>query len=153
MMNRKLLTRVGALVLILTLLMSFTACFAASFTASKAGIRGAVVGKTLTKSMKGYKRTKYDGCTCGVASYRYRGNGLTMDTLQKKKGGSEYVMALTITSGKTLSGLKIGDKVARMEKIYGKGYSKSGSTYTYHAGSRTMKVRTKSGKVTKISFE
>ena len=45
--NRKFLTRVGALALILALLLSTAACLA-EFSASNAGIKGIKVGDSLT---------------------------------------------------------------------------------------------------------
>lgn len=161
--NRKLATRIGAIALVLMLLLSFTASFAAAtFTASKAGIKygsSYKLGSTSTtwKSKLGsYSRKKYDACTIGVASYMYTfsSKGVKIETVVPKKGAKEQIISIILSKKTvpTIAGLRVGDKVSKMEQLYGTGYKKSGSTYTYTAGSTRMKVTTKSGKVSKITF-
>ena len=160
---RKRVIRISALVLVLTLLLSTIAAFAAaSFTSSKAGIKYKSTYKlgstssTWKKNLGSYTRKQYDACTCGEASYMYNfsSKGVKIETLVPKKGAKEQIISIVLSKKTvpTIAGLKVGDKVSKMENLYGKGYSKSGSTYTYKSGSCRMTVKTKSGKITKITL-
>ena len=154
----------GAVVICLAVLLSSAAASAASFSASGAGIKyksSYKLGATATgwkKSLGKYTRKKYDGCTVGSTSYMYtfKAKGVKVETLIGKKGGSEQIISIILSKKTvpTIAGLKVGDKVDRMEELYGKGYKKSGSTYKYTSGSCRMTVATsaKTGKITKITL-
>ena len=162
--NRKFLTRVVALVLVMILGLSFTACFAKSFKASGAGIKyrstfklgKTTTAKTLKKALGKYSRKAYDGCTCGVASYVYtfKSKGVKIETLKRTATSKEEIISIIITKKgvPTIGGLRVGDKVSKIPKIYGKKCKKSGKTYTYTSGSLTLSIATKNGKVKKITM-
>ena len=160
---RRRVTRISVLVLVLMLLLSFVASFAAgSFSSSKAGIKyksSYKLGSTSTswkKNLGSYSRKQYDACTCGEASYLYNfsSKGVKIETLVPKKGAKEQIISIVLSKKTvpTIAGLKVGDKVSKMEKLYGTGYTKSGSTYTYKSGSCRMTIKTSSGKIKKITF-
>ena len=166
--NRKTLTRISALVLVMMLVFSFTASFAAeSFSSSKAGIKYG--GKTFklgksysTSTMKkyvknafgSYERKSGGACTCGSFFEYVTKKGITIETLQAKKGGKEKIITITIKTKTvpTVSGLKVGNKVSKIATIYGKKCKIKGSTVKYTSGKHNMEVTTKSKKVTKIVF-
>ena len=162
--NRIFLTRVFALVLVMILGLSFTACFAKSFKASGAGIKynkTFKLGKTTTeknlkKALGKYTRKQYDGCTCGVASYVYnfKAKGVKIETLKRTASSKEEIISIIITKRgvPTIGGLRVGDKVSKIPKVYGNNCSKSGKTYTYTSGSLTLTISTKNGKIKKITM-
>ena len=162
--NRKFLTRVLALVLIMILGLSFTACFAKFFKASGAGIKyhktfklgKTTTAKTMKKALGKYTRKTYDGCTCGVASYMYtfKSKGVKIETLKRTAKSKEEIISIIITKKgvPTIGGLRVGDKVSKIPKVYGKKCKKSGKTYTYTSGSLTLIISTKSGRVKKITM-
>ena len=158
MNNRKFVTRVTALVLVMLLALSFTASFAAGFSKSGAGITkgGVKLGATgnWKSKLSSLKRSKEPGCVGVYAGYIYKASGLKIETHQKKKTSSEEIVYILVTSKsyRTIGGLKVGDTVEKMQSIYGKG-RKSGSTYSYSSGSYKMKVSTSSGKVKSIAFK
>lgn len=164
--NRKTVTRVSALVLVLMLLFSLTASYAeASFAKSGAGVKyngktfklgDTTTGAKLKKAFGSYTRKMDDGCTFGYATYLYtfKSKGITVETLQKKKGGSEQIITITITKKTvpTIAGLKVGNANSAIKTKYGSKCTLSGSTARYKAGKYYMYVYTKSKKITKIVF-
>ena len=163
--NRKALTRISALILVMMLVLSFTASFAAaSFTSSKAGISKTIkLGKSYsTSTMKkyvkkafgSYQRNTAAPCTQGAFFEYVTKKGVTIETLQKKGSKKEKIVTITITSKTvpTISGLKVGNKVSKIASLYGKKCSKRGSTVKYTSGKHNMEITTKSKKVTKIEF-
>ena len=164
--HRKTVLRAGALMLALIAMLSFTASYAASFTKSGAGIKYG--GKTFklgdTTTPQKLKKTfgnwtsrlVNDGCTCGFATYLYtfKSKGVVIETLQKKQGGTEKIITITVTSSKvpTTNGLKVGNKTSTLAAKYGTKCKKSGSTVLYTSGKYHMYVFTKSKKITKIQF-
>lgn len=167
--NRKIVTRVSALVLALMLLFSCTAGFAAaSFTKKAAGVKynkttlklGGTTSEKALKKLFGskYKRVTDDGCTFGYATYQYTfsDKGITVETLQKKKGGKEQIITLTMTKKNvpTIAGLKVGDKTSKIAKLYGKDckVNKAKTKILYEVGKYYMEITVKKSKVTKITI-
>lgn len=167
--NRKLVTRVCALVMALALLFSCSAAFAeASFTKSAAGVKyngstfklGATTSEAALKKAFGDKYTRLtdDGCTFGYATYQYTfsSKGIMIETLQKKKGGKEQIITLQITKSTvpTLAGLKVGNKSSRIAKLYGKKckINKAKTRVLYTAGAYDLIIETRKSKVTKITL-
>ena len=159
--NRKFLTRVGALALILALLLSTAACLA-EFSASNAGIKGIKVGDSLTGKKlrktfgKWSSRKSQDACVDCYASYVYKwkGKGLKIETVEHTQGGKEEVVTIVLSKKKfkTIGGLRVGDDVARIAEVYGANCSVSGSTYRYESGNYTLTISTKNNKVSKITI-
>lgn len=164
--HQRITVRVGVLMLALMLAMSFTASYAASFTKSGAGVKYG--GKTfklgdtttsakLSKTFGNWSSRKIDdGCTCGYATYLYsfKKKGVVIETLQKKKGGSEKIITITVTKSTvpTTNGLKVGHKTSVLADKYGKKCKRKGSTVLYSSGKYYMYVFTKSRKITKLQF-
>ncbi len=162
-MKRRIMAWFALVLLVVGMVAAPQLATAASFTAAKAAIKvGSTtikVGATSTgwKSKLGkYSRKAYDGCTEGTQSYLYTfsGKGVKVETLLKTKTNKETVMSFVIT-GKTVgtsTGLKVGNTKERMETLYGTGYSKSSSTYTYSAGGKSMVVKFSGDKVKSITL-
>ena len=162
---RTVTRRAVSMALVFMLILSFTACFAASFSKSHAGVKysgktfklGSTVSPTRLKQTFGaYKRYMDDGCTFGYATYQYKFSkkGLVIETLQKKKGGSEQIISITLTKSTvpTVDGLKVGYKLSKFGEKLGTKCQKSGSTYRYVSGDYYMYLYTKDKKVTKIGL-
>lgn len=166
--NRKALTRISALILVVMLVFSFTASFAAaSFTSSKAGIKyggktfklgksytTATMKKYIKNAFGSYKRKTSDPCTEGSYFEYVTNKGVTIETLQKNGSKKEKIITITVKSKSvpTVSGLKVGNKVSKIADLYGKKCSKWGSTLLYTSGKYNVYFYTKSKKVTKIQF-
>ena len=164
--TRKAAARIGAVILILVLALSATSALAAaSFSKSHAGIKyggqtfkigSATTPKKLKKAFGSYKRYMDDGCTCGYATYLYKFSkkNLTIETLQKKKGGSEKIITITCTdkSVPTVDGLKVGNKMSAFGRKLGTKVQQSGSTYRYVNGKYYLYLKTKNKTVTQIRF-
>ena len=167
--NRKIVTRVSALVLALMLLFSCTAGFAAaSFTKKAAGVKynkttlklGGTTSEKALKKLFGskYKRLTGPACTCCYATYYYTfsDKGIEVETRQKKKGSKEQIIGLTITKKNvpTIAGLKVGDKTSKIAKLYGKDckVNKAKTKILYEVGKYYMEVTVKNKKVTKIAI-
>lgn len=166
--NRKTISRAGALMLVLILLFSFTASYAAaSFTKSKAGVKyskksyklgASVTASQLKKAFGKWSSHKTDnGCTCGYATHKYtfKSKGLVIETLQKKKNSTkQQIITITASSKKvpTIDGIKVGSTVKSVTSKYGKKYSKSGSKLLFSTGKYYLVVYTKNNKVTKYKF-
>lgn len=159
--------RVQALVLVflvaISVLSATVASAAPSYTSSKAGIKYSgktyKVGTTSTtwkKKLGKYSRKKYDACTCGDYSYMYTYKGIKVETAYAIKKRKETVMSFVITSSKypTANGLKVGQTVSKMKKLYGEKYKKSGTSYTYTAGNTSMIIKAdkKTNKIKSITI-
>lgn len=136
---------------------AFAAGFSSSSVGFKAGGTTYKVGSTSTgwKSKLGsYKRKAYDGCTAGTQScmYTFSSKGVKVETLVKSKKESIISVIITGKSVVTAGGLKVGATVDKMTSIYGTGYKKSGTTYTYSSGGKSMVVKTSGSKVTQITL-
>lgn len=164
LINRSLLKRVGVLVVVLALVASFTVCLA-DFSASGAGVKGSStikVGASVTSSKlkKAFgswsSRKSQDACVGCYASYVYKwsSKGVKVETVQRKKDGNEEVVSIVLSGKKvkTIGGLKVGDSVEKIAKIYGTKAKVSGGKYRYESGSYTLSIATKNNKVTKITI-
>lgn len=138
-------------------LTAYAAGFSSGSVAFKAGGTTFKVGSTSTSwksKMGSYKKKKYDGCTVGKERYMYTfsSKGVKVETLMKSKKETIISVIITGKSIPTSGGLKVGSTVTSMTNIYGTGYKKSGTTYTYSSGGRSMIVRTSGSKVTRITL-
>lgn len=162
--NRSFVTRVSALVLILALIASFSVCLA-DFGSSGAGVKGKStikVGANVTSSKlkKAFgswsSRKSQDACVDCYASYVYKwsSKGVKVETIQHSKGGKEEVITIVVSKKgvKTIGGLKVGDSIEKIAKVYGTKCKVSGSTYRYESGKYTLSISTKKNKVTKITI-
>ena len=167
-LNRKTLTRISALVLVMMLVLSYTASFAAaSFASSKAGIEYG--GKTFklgksysTNTMKkyvkkafgSYSRKSGGACTCGSFFKYVTKKGVTIETLQAKQGGKEKIVTITVTKKgvPTVSGLKVTDKISKAASLYGTKCGRIGNTVLYTAGKYNVYITKKNNKVSRIEF-
>ena len=166
--DRKLLTRVSALVMVLMLLFSFTASFAAaSFTSKGAGIKyngtfklnSTTSEAALKKAFgKSYTREVDNGCTFGVATYRYNfsSRGIMIETLQKKEKSKEKIITIEVTKKTvpTIAGLRVGDKTSKLAKLYGKKckINKSKTQVVYETGDYVMRITARKGIIKKIEI-
>jgi len=152
-----------ALIIAVNVLIPMAILAAGSFTsgdaAFKVGSTTYKLGTTSTSWKTGlgkYKRTEQDACYLGEKAYLYNfsAKGVKVETLVKDKTGKETVIGVIITGTSigTAGGLKVGLTVEKMESIYGTGYKKSGTTYTYSAGGKKMVVSTSKDKITKITL-
>ena len=128
----------------------------AAFTVSSSTYELGTKSETWKSELGKYNRTEQDACYLGEKAYLYNftGNGVKIETLVKDKSGTEIVIGVIITgtSVGTAGGLNVGHAVTKMESIYGTGYKKSGSTYTYSAGGKQMVVSTGNDIITKITL-
>ena len=128
----------------------------AAFKVSSTTYELGTTSTTWKSELGKYNRTEQDACYLGEKAYLYNftGNGVKIETLVKDKSSTEIVIGVIITgtSVGTAGGLKVGQTVEKMESIYGTGYKKSGSTYTYSAGGKKMVISTSKDKVTKITL-
>lgn len=171
LVNRRTVTRVSALILVLMLILSSTACLAASFKKSAAGVTYASktfkLGATTTeKALKkafgsSYKVSKVAVCTTvpyGGRLYNFSSKGIKIETRYKtKKKDSEQIITITLTgkSVPTIAGVKIGDKVSKLAEKYGTKIHKDkyNKNHMYYAsGDYIMEIYKKSGKISKITF-
>ena len=142
MPNRRMITRISAIVLIIAIMMSFTSALAAT-----AGIKynGSTFKKGSSYSMSKMKRAfgtphKQGECVGIYARYKFSRSGLTIYADQSRRNGTLKIKSMTITSSRisTLCGFRVGSKV-----------NKKNGTYRISGGIRAT-VRNK--KVTKIQF-
>ena len=165
LVNRKTVTRVSALILVLMLVLSSTACLAASFTKSAAGVKynGKTVKLGATTSKETLVKVFGSGCrtakvaVCGIMPYggrvyKFASKGISIDTRYKNaKKTSEQVVTITLTKSTvpTLAGLKVGDTTSKLSQKYGKkcyvDYGNKNHVY-YESGDYVMDVFTRSTK-------
>jgi hypothetical protein len=83
----------------------------------------------------------------------YKYSSFTLKTYSEKKGGTEYVQEIKLTSSKvsTPEGLKIGSSETDVTKKYGKAAAKFG-VYTYTKGNTKLLITVSNKKVTAISY-
>ena len=168
LVNRRTITRVGALILALMLILSSTACLAASFKKSAAGVKynGATFKLGATTSEKALKKAFGKDCktgkvaVCGIMPYggrvyKFSKKGISVETRYKNaKKTSEQIVTITLTSSTvpTMAGLKVGDSTSRLSKLYGKkcyvDYSDKNHVF-YESGDYIMDVFTKNTKNSK----
>ncbi len=167
-LNRKTLTRISALVLVMMLVLSYTASFAAaSFASSKAGIEyggktfklgksysTSTMKKYVKKAFGSYSRKSGGVCTCGSFYNYVTKKGVTIETLKANQGGKEKIVTITVTKKgvPTVSGLKVTDKTSKVASLYGTKCGKRGNTVQYTAGRYNVNITAKSKKVSKIEF-
>jgi hypothetical protein len=150
------------LLILVSLLSAFEGALAASFTRSKAAMRVGSstykigsTSKTWKSKLGRYTRKSYDACAEGCKSYMYNFSrrGVKVETIVKANR-KEYISGIIITRRRvgTAAGLKVGHSLSTMVRLYGKGYSKSGTTYTYRSGGRGLRVKSRRNKVSSITI-
>ena len=115
------------------------------------------IGSDATKLIKkagkasSTKRTKSCAHKGEDTTYTYK--DFTLRTYSEKKGGTEYVMEITLKTSKvkTAEGIKVGSKEKDVMKKYGK-KSASFGVYTYTKGSTKIMIEVSNKKVTKITY-
>ena len=98
-----------------------------------------------------YKETKscaYDGKD-RVREYK----NFILYTYSNSDNGPEYINGITFLNKKvkTKEGIKIGSKLKKVQKAYGKGTERYG-IYTYTKGKTKLQIQVKDGKVSNIRY-
>ena len=170
LINRKTVTRVGALILALMLILSSVSCLAASFRKSQAGVKYGGVTFKLGATTTGAKLKKaFGSCTTknvavcttvpyGGRLYNFKSKGIMIETRYKSEAQtSEQIITITLTGSTvpTLTGLKIGNKVSKLAEHYGTKIHKDkfNKNHAYYAsGNYVLDVYTRSKKISKMVF-
>lgn len=94
------------------------------------------------------------GCLSNGADQRiYTYSGLTIYTYLQGEQSIIYEIEITSPSYSTADGLKVGMSVSDMEALYGTGYQKSGSYYTYSAGpEQELTIGVSGSSITSIDY-
>lgn len=148
LVNRKTITRVSALILVLMLVLSSTACLAASFKKSAAGVKYGgktfKLGATVTlkqmknafgSSVKTGKVAPCDNMPYGGKLYKFASKGITIETRYKSaKKTSEQIISITLTKSTvpTIAGLKVGASSSKIKDLYGKKCYKLSSDQVFY---------------------
>lgn len=170
LVNRKTVTRVSALILVLMLILSSVSCLAAaSFKKSAAGVKynGSTFKLGDTTTQKKLKKAfgssctvyKVDICTTmpyGGRLYKFSKKGIEVETKYNKNKSEQIVtIKLTKSTVPTIAGVKVGNKVSKLADKYGKKVYKDkyNSNHVYYAsGNYILDVYKKNNKITKLVF-
>ena len=170
LVNRKTVTRVSALILVLMLILSGVSCFAASFKKSQAGVSYGGAQFKLGATTTGAKLKKaFGSCTTknvavcttvpyGGRLYNFKSKGISIETRYKTEAQtSEQIITITLTGSTvpTISGLKVGNKVSKLAENYGTKIHKDrfNKNHAYYAsGNYILDVYTRSKKISKLVF-
>ena len=112
---------------------------------------------SIKKKWKVKQASRQNSCICAQGEdVVYSKSGLSVSATSKKKGGTEYINSITITSKsyKTKEGVKVGSSLKTLKKKYkgiGPVYSGS-STYRTSKGGVTISFVVSGNKVRSITY-
>lgn len=156
---KKMMKELVAFCLMAALMMSFMLPVNAAskgYTFKYKGV-SVSIGSDATKLIKkagkasSTKRTKSCAHKGEDTTYTYK--DFTLRTYSEKKGGTEYVMEITLKTSKvkTAEGIKVGSKEKSATKKYGKAKASFG-VYTYTKGNTKLMIEVSNKKVTEITY-
>lgn len=125
-----------------------------SFKYNKVSITiGSKAATFIKKAGKPKKTVRKKSCAYDGEDVTYTYDDFILKTYSNKKGGTEYVNSITLTSSDvaTQEKVKIGSSEKTVIKQYGKAKSKFG-VYTYTKGKTKIVITVENKKVTEIEY-